>query len=354
MTEKVKRLPEKDGYRRVYVMISGRTTGTMYGFPPETLTVNAHLPSQNKQFTIVLKDPSTGKPAEPVFRSRMSTAGGQQLRGERDENAAPVAIYAFRNADLKPDAAGKVPFEFRAKVERGYEAKATDADAVSQVQVVIANRKTGKTSPPITIVPDVDRPTFFEVPAADIEGGDYDVQLRSRTEGHYVGLRANSLQGVIGSQNFALNLAKSLFVLWMLAVLVIIIAIFCSTFVSWPIAVVLTLVLLLGRWAVNQLGEPSTPQQIWTDLTGNKGGGDKAEAVSAKLFTETLSGLNKGLQATAKVLPDVDRFRVTEDIERGVNIPLRTLLDGMIVLAGFGLPVLALAYLFLKNKEVAP
>ena len=352
MKDKVSRAPEKDGRRRMYVRIDGQTMATLFGFAADSVSVLAEVPGE-KPVVLDAKD-SAGKAAEPAFRSRLSTAGGQQLRGEIKADEAPVAVYTFRGVRASQVRDGQVPFEFRAKVERSAEADVTDAEAATHVELVIQNLKTGKASDPITIIPDVDRPTFFAAPANAIEGGDFDVLVRSRTEGHLVGLRSNTLQVVSSSQSFALNLLKSLLVLWLLSILVIIIAIFCSTFVSWPIAVVLTLVILLGRWAVNQLGEPSTPQQIWTDITGGKTGGDKTDTVSAKLFTETLSGLNKGLQAMAKVLPDVDRFRVTEDIERGVSIPGRTLLDALWVIAAFGLPLLALSYLFLKNKEVAP
>ena len=37
------------------------------------------------------------------------------------------------------------------------------------------------------------------------------------------------------------------------------VAIFASTFLSWPIAVVLTLVILLGHWGVAQLGDATAP-----------------------------------------------------------------------------------------------
>ena len=59
---------------------------------------------------------------------------------------------------------------------------------------------------------------------------------------------------VAADRNFVINLVKSLFILWLLALLVVIIAVFCSTFVSWPIAIVLTLVILLAHWGVEQLG----------------------------------------------------------------------------------------------------
>jgi hypothetical protein len=345
--EKIRNQPENNGRRRIYLSVQGFTVATMYGVAPDSLNVQLETAGQ-PPVTLENKD-AEGKPLHTQFRARMSTAGGQQLRGQNDRDDAPVGVYEFRGANPKIVQDGKVPFEFRAKVERGADIDVSDAETASLVELAVFNRKTGKTSDPITVVPDVDRPTFFNVPVAALEGGDFDVHIRSRVDGHFVGLRPTTLQAVVSTQGFAFNLLKSLLILWMLATLVVIIAIFCSTFVSWPIAVVLTLVILLGRWAVNQLGEPATPQQIWTDLTGNKG-----DVVTTKLFTTTLDKLNKVLQASAKILPDVDQFRVTEDIERGVNIPRQTLLGAAWVLAGFGVPVLALSYLFLKNKEVAP
>jgi hypothetical protein len=82
--------------------------------------------------------------------------------------------------------------------------------------------------------------------------------------------------------------------------------------------------------------------------------GPSANAVGTRVFTDTVGALNKVLNLTAKVLPDVDQFRVTEDIERGVTITPRALLDPLLVILTFGLPMLILAYVFLRKKEVAP
>jgi hypothetical protein len=128
---------------------------------------------------------------------------------------------------------------------------------------------------------------------------------------------------------------------------VVIISVFCSTFVSWPIAVVLTLVILLGRWCVTQLGDPASPQQMATDL-------GFVNPVGARVFTDTMGALNKVLTITSKVLPDVDKFKVTEDIERGVTISPRTMYDAVSVILMFGVPMLIFAYLLLRRKEVAP
>lgn len=342
-------LPEgPDGKRRVYLTVTGLTPATLYGFTSDSVTLTSEVVTPQGEH-ISLKIPRAtedGREVPPSFRGRLSTTHHQQLRGDADPNEAPVAIFQFRGGNLTP-AEETVPFEFRTKIERSG-ADVSEDENVTSVEMVIRNRKTNYVSAPIAITPDTDRPTFFRAPSAAVTGGDFDVQMRSRTEGHYVGLRNGSLAVVASNQTFAANLFKSLLILWLLSVLVVVISIFCSTFVSWPIAVVLTLVLLLGRWCVVQLGEPSSAQQIWQEFF------PKAGSVETRVFTDTYGALNWLMRFVAGLLPDLDQFRVTEDIERGVTIPYRSLLDPLRVLVTFGGPVLLLAYLFLRRKEVAP
>ena len=62
---------------------------------------------------------------------------------------------------------------------------------------------------------------------------------------------------------------KSLSIIWMMSILVIVLAVFCSTFLSWPIAIVLTVLLLLGHWGVDQVADSSGPglgRQIVNDF----------------------------------------------------------------------------------------
>jgi ABC-type transport system involved in multi-copper enzyme maturation permease subunit len=350
VTERIRTLPPlPDGRRKITLMITGVTAATNYGFTPDgvTLSVATPGPGGSANMTVIPRVEEKGQ-STLAFRGRLSSTRAQQLRGDANAAEAPVGVYTFDAPDLTAST-GTVPFEFRAKIERSDEAEATEAENATRVEFTIKNRKTGATAGPIAITPDADRPTFFRAPAAAVEGGQFDVVVQCRTDGHVVGLRSNSLSVVARTQSFAMNLAKSLFILWLLSVLVVIISVFCSTFVSWPIAVVLTLVLLLGRWCVVQLGEPTSPQQMATDFFGANAGG-----VQTRVFTDTLGALNKLLNFVAKVLPDLDQFRVTEDIERGVTIPLKSLTDPLGVLLAFGLPTLILAYVFLRRKEVAP
>jgi len=351
LQEKVKTIqPSADGKRRAYLMISGQTLATQYGFGPDAVGLSALVPDASGK-PINLPIPRTndkGQEMPAVFRGRLTSTRYQQLRGDPDRAEAPVAVFQFQDKNLHITS-DQVPFEFRTKVERSDDAEATETDNATWIEVRIHNHKTGFSSPPMEVTVDSDRPTFFRAPRAAVEGGDFDMTVRSRTRGHYVGLRTTSVAAVSSTESFAFNLFKSLLILWMLSVLVVIIAVFCSTFVSWPIAVVLTLVILLGRWCVTQLGEPASPQQMATDFFGSN-----ASPVQARVFTDTLGALNKVLTVTSKVLPDVDKFKVTEEIERGVSISSRTMYDAVGVILMFGVPMLILAYLFLRRKEVAP
>ncbi|HSI32277.1 MAG TPA: ABC transporter permease [Tepidisphaeraceae bacterium] len=365
--ERLRPIPEgAGGKRRIVVSISGTSAGTQYGFAPDSVTarvvqktfeidpVSKRRVNERDMPPLTLKQAEvaspSGTPATVLFRSRTSSTGGQQLRGDTNPAEAPVGIYRFRGADLS-GGGDSVPFEFRAKIERSG-ADATEAENASVVQFTFVDATTGAESTPVTVVPESDRPAFFTVPRAALGSGDFDVHVRSRTAGHVVGLRGGkvaSLAAVTRVNSFAFNLAKSLLVLWLLSILVVSISIFCSTLVSWPIAVVMTLVILLGRWCVTQVGQPATPDQMATDLLGQN-----ASATGKQLFAGTVTGLNAGLKAIAHVLPETERFRVTEDIDRGVNIPARTLFEALGVLGGYAVPVLLLGYLRLRHKEVAP
>jgi hypothetical protein len=142
-----------------------------------------------------------------------------------------------------------------------------------------------------------------------------------------------------------------MFITWLMSLLVIIVAIFCSTFVSWPIAVVLTVVILLGHWGATQIGDSNAPglgAQIGKDLFGPQ------SPAATKVVSSTVDNLSRLLNAVAKWLPDISQFAATEDLERGVTIAPRVVIASIKVILAFGLPLTVLAYVFLKNKEVAP
>ena len=295
-----------------------------------------------------LEDPRSEdrQPVPVIFRARIGNYG-QQLRGGKP-NKTPVAQYQFRGAEPRSNE-GDVGFEMRVGIERSGE-DADDDTEPTKVELTFVNTRTAAASQPLIIYPENNRTTYFSVPVQVLKGGDFDVYMRNETPGQYIGLQSLSLSMVASEESFNWNLVKSLTILWMLSILVVIISIFCSTFLSWPIAIVLTLVLLLGHWGVLQLGDATAPgigNMVATDL----GFQDPSKA---KVVSASVEALSKLLNGLAAVLPDIGQFSAIEDIESGVTIPPAKLISPLLVLAAFGVPMLVLSYVFLRNKEVAP
>lgn len=272
---------------------------------------------------------------------------GQMLRGGLKDRS-PVGIYTFRDAP-PAKTTGDVAFELKVRLELN--SSDGEEDQFSRFEVIVLNRLGGKPSTPVIISPESNRTTYFTLPAEILAGGDFDLYVRNLGSGHFATIDTDSLRMVASEESFDSNLLKSLGILWMLSVLVVIISICCSTFLSWPIAIVLTLLLLLGNWGIMQVSDilaPGIGNQVAQDIFGAE------RASEARVVSAYVEGMARVLNQMAKVLPDLSRFAAIDDIEQGITISRQTLVQPIGVLLTFGLPMLVLSYVFLRNKEVAP
>lgn len=344
---------EMSQYDTVLIQVTSATPKTRIFVEeqPMVLQVPGAQPDQFTQLEPV-KDPEAPERAMVVFRGR-SGSFGNQLRGEPGEKSGPVAVYSFRNAELpSDDAADSTQFELRVGIERSGDYDET-SDAPTILSVVARNIETGEASQPQQVIPESGRPAFFRVPNSALAGGDFDVQIHNKTQGHYTGMQPDSLSLIRQQVPFELNLSKSLLILWLMSVLITAVAIFCSTFLSWPIAIVLTLVILLGHWGVGQISD-SLGSEMGNQVANDLFGASAGTAARAKVVSQSVNALSSALKAFATVLPDISQYSATEDIERGITIPYSKLGDAAVVTFGFGIPLVVLAYVLLRNKEVAP
>jgi len=331
--------------RRIFISMSGGLKAAETGVDDHAFEIL--LPSKAPPKATVISPPddpqNPGHPFAPIFRGRQGTYG-QQLRGGTTN--VPFAVFAFRGTSAGNSE--DIPVELRVGVERtGID---SDEESPTKLELSILNQTTGAQSAPIIILPENGRTSYFNVPRADVQGGNFDVLMRCLTDEQWVGLKSDSLSIVSGQEPFAWNLLKSLVVIWLMSVLVVIIAIFSSTFLSWPIALVLTVVILLGHWGVQELGDSTAPG-VGNMVANDLGFRDPAKA---KVVSSSVEALSTMLRNVSDVLPDIGQYSASDEIERGMIVPMERLWEALKVTGLFGIPMIALAYVFLKNKEVAP
>ena len=363
-------IPSQDGTVAMTATIAPQSVATLTKYPfifvsilpangdgklwinddPSNPPVKLHIPVTSQPNDVVVNPiaPPAGwpSPTRTLYVGRDGVTG-QQVKGD-STGTSQVCVFGYRGLHLDYPTGSMVPLEFRGGVEKGGETG--DEDVPTKATIEVINRKTGADSGQIALAPENNRNSYVNIPAAAVSGGDFDMLVRCTSEGQWINVRIRTPLIVESESLFALNLTKSLAVIWLLSILVTAISVFCSTFLSWPIAVVLTLVILFGRWGVEELGDAATAgvgRQFVADF------GVKDPTV-ASTVSDTVEKLNTALKTIAAVLPDIGQFSATDDIEQGLSIPLRTLVAAGEVLLGFGLPLTVLAYVFLKNKEVAP
>jgi hypothetical protein len=300
-----------------------------------------------------------GHPVPPLVRGRPGTHGGQELTGKPAQDPySPVAVFHFRGDQLGgggSGAAGKapawIPIELRMPITRGGDLDEEDQSTTSaSVMIVPDTPDANSTSKPAEFQLENQQTTYGQLPAPASAIGDFDVILRCNSAGHVLAMEPTSLLIVRSRELFGWNLFKSLFIMWMLTVLVVAIAVLCSTFLSWPIAIVLTCMLLTGHWCVSELSDTADStlgRSIATDMGLTDPSRAEAVATSVNALTSALQGL-------AVVLPDIDRFESIQDIQSGRAVSWDTISQAGAVLLAFGLSATVLAYLSMKGKEVAP
>jgi hypothetical protein len=257
-----------------------------------------------------------------------------------------VAVFAF--ADL-PAFDEPVPIEMRFGVERTGDTDLADTDAV--LEVIARNPGTGQRFAPQFLYPESTRPVFFSVPPQAVSAaGELDLIVSNTTVGQVIGVSRDGAAVIADRQPFVWNLLKGFAALWLMCVLASAAGVCASTFVSWPIAVVLTVLVLTGKWAIDSVRDvlrPGFGSTVAQDLYGDQSGAG-SEATAA-----AVEGLRQTMFVLATLLPDLNAFAVDSFVERGQSVPWSKLGSATMMSLLFALPLAMLAYVILRNKEVA-
>lgn len=342
---------------KIFIRVSGNSSPTNYLIGPKPLS--CFVPNIKPGVFDVDSGGATevepfpgldGTPEMRNFQGKLGLHYDQEMSGGADAPGA-TADFTFLNAPTPRSSDGQIPFQLGVEVDRSnseIEAGHEDATRIDVAVIDTATKKVTRIPTPVFVESRL--PAFFSIPADSVTSGDYHIFLHCENSQQTIGLFPTSLQLIASQEFFEINLVKSLSIIWMMSILVIVLAVFCSTFLSWPIALVLTVLLLLGHWGISQVADSSGPglgRQIVNDFKLTDPAIDKVLSTGVDSLTHTLTTISN-------VLPDTSRFDAIEDIQQGVSISTDKLLAALAVLAGFGLSTIVLAYVIMLGKEVAP
>jgi hypothetical protein len=185
--------------------------------------------------------------------------------------------------------------------------------------------------------------------------------VKCESPGQMLGMAEPDLYLLEYEQPFAVNYVKGMIGVWCWMVIVIGLAVACSTYLSGVLSLLATMVIFIFGFFPEHLA----------DVAGNRniGGGPfeslsrtlKAEQPTAQLndtaVTKSITLFDRGaawfFRRIQNVIPDAESFNWTQFVSEGFNINGEYLAVNLLVTFGYLLPWAILAYYLMKTREVA-
>ncbi len=188
------------------------------------------------------------------------------------------------------------------------------------------------------------------------------VEVQCLTPNQFLGMANDDLFILAKRGDFRGNYIRGLFGVWLQALVVTAVGLFASTFLSWPVALLLTLAFYVsGQVAIGFIDQLSqgqvsgggpfeslirllTHQNLSSELEPTPG------VLVAKTFDQFMSPILSGL---VYVVPNLAALDVSNTVASGFAVSTNTLWEHFLLGLGYALPFTAAAFLILKRREVA-
>jgi hypothetical protein len=179
----------------------------------------------------------------------------------------------------------------------------------------------------------------------------------------YLGMARPDLFIRMPDRSFAVGFFKTIFGIWLMMVLVIVLGVTASCFTKGPIAALLTFTLLIVGQGfrdfmaqiVSGQAEVGGPIVALWGIVMHKNPGDAPEPGPITTIVQTIdSGIIGTLWLVQQVIPDFRSFsRLTQYVPKGFDVDWNTaLLPGVFVTLAYVFPCLLLGYYCLKLREL--
>ena len=280
-----------------------------------------------------------GKPIRPEKLSlfpRAQATARFSVAGSPESGPIEVAEYVFNDIPLKDLPDGDVVVRLRINVDQN------DSRAV-----ITAYPSFGK---PAHLSAAVSKRlgAYVVVPRKIVEAGLLKLQIRPQRMDDVFVLSADSVRLVTKPTGFAPNLVKSLLICQVQAMIVVALGVMASVFLSWPVALLLTSVLLIAGNLLDMVrGMLANPGGFSVfAVTGEDKSIDFASQAGNEFFKQSS-------RLVERIVPDFTRFDPVGFIGQGLNTPWATIgSNATWALIYIGV-AMAIGYLALHFKEVA-
>lgn len=188
------------------------------------------------------------------------------------------------------------------------------------------------------------------------------VAVKCNTRGQMLGMAEPDLFLLEGDRTFSENYFKAAVGLWCRVVLVIGLAVTCSTYLAGVISFLTAFLLFVGGYASDHLADMASGQSYVGGPFKSMNQLLRAEQTTAQAdpnspLTGAVEGLDKvfawGVRRVINMVPDVYAYSWTNFLSEGFNIPVGGLLMNLAVLVGYLLPWFIMGYYLIRSREVA-
>jgi ABC-type transport system involved in multi-copper enzyme maturation permease subunit len=346
--------------------------------PVEQLLVPGTIEDVENRLVLAQQDLRAGQgrggdQGEASGSQRRTSAGDRQrLEGEVKTLTAQLDALRREEADLKKagkaDEASKrlhspnIPIEMTFNVYRTTKGELGEAVRAS---VVVTNPLRPELPRFRLVLPIREYYTIRQsFPASMLAGsrGNLVIEVQCITPNQFLGMAENDLYILAAQGAFWTNYLRGLSGIWLQTLVLSAVGLFAGTFLSWPVAFVLTLAFYgAGQLAVGFLHllvsgtiRGGGPFESLIRLLGHDNQvNDLAPTfgvVIAKTFDQILMPI---LTQLSYLIPNLSYLDVSNQVALGFAVTDATLLSHVAQGFGYAIPFTVAAYLILKNREVA-
>lgn len=290
-------------------------------------------------------------------------------------DGATLAAAIWRFDGVRQEQFGdELPVELNIRVFR-----TTKGDIEQGVlgSLVLRNPETGLASRPINFVAKEFQTDLHRIPrkltAAGSEGreldlfddlvadGSIEIELTCLQREHYFGVAQPDVYLRAEDASFTLNFIKGYIGIWLQMWLITACGVVFSTFLNGAVAMLLTLVTMLGGFFTEFMRQLSQgeilgggPLESLYRMVNQTNVVVEIEPSAGRTFMEMVDGVFKyGLGVLVHMVPDLDSLSDVDYVVYGYSIPADEVLVHIVTTVGFLVPILLAGHFFFRSREVA-